>query len=83
VAFALVYTKRAKSDIASLDVIVRKRLAKKLLLLQESPLELSRKPVHPAIGAYRYRVGDHRVVFDLVGKRIVVLRVGHRRDIYR
>jgi len=28
-------------------------------------------------------MGDYRVVFDLDGQKIVVLRVGHRREIYR
>ncbi|TKB76764.1 MAG: hypothetical protein E8D45_05755 [Nitrospira sp.] len=28
-------------------------------------------------------MGDYRVVFDLVGEEIVVLRVGHRREIYK
>jgi mRNA interferase RelE/StbE len=35
------------------------------------------------LGAYRFRIGDYRVVFDLEGDEIVILRVGHRRDIYR
>jgi mRNA interferase RelE/StbE len=35
------------------------------------------------LGSYRFRIGDYRVVFDLDGEKIVVLRVGHRRDIYK
>jgi len=37
----------------------------------------------PALGTYRFRIGDYRVIFDIEGKDIVALRVGHRRDIYR
>jgi len=83
VACELVYTAKARDDIAALDAVVRKRIGKKLLMLRADPLKVSRKLVHPAIGAYRCRAGDHRVVFDLEGRRIVVLRVGHRREIYR
>ena len=32
---------------------------------------------------YRLRVGDHRVLFELVGRRIVVYSVGARKDIYK
>jgi mRNA interferase RelE/StbE len=32
---------------------------------------------------YRLRVGDYRVLFELVGKRIVVYTLGPRKDIYR
>ena len=31
----------------------------------------------------KQRIGDYRVIFDIEDKEIVVLRVGHRRDIYR
>ncbi|MCK4791223.1 MAG: type II toxin-antitoxin system RelE/ParE family toxin [Desulfobacteraceae bacterium] len=37
----------------------------------------------PALGTYRFRIGDYRVIFDIEGEEIVVLRVGHRKDIYR
>ncbi len=35
------------------------------------------------LGTYRFRMGDYRVIFDVDDNKIVVLRVGQRRDIYR
>ncbi|TKB66802.1 MAG: hypothetical protein E8D52_14020 [Nitrospira sp.] len=35
------------------------------------------------LGSYRLRIGDCRVVFDLQGQEIVVLRVDHRQEIYK
>ncbi|MDH4220892.1 MAG: type II toxin-antitoxin system RelE/ParE family toxin [Candidatus Aminicenantes bacterium] len=35
------------------------------------------------MGGYRFRIGDYRVIFDIEGNEIGVLRVGHRREIYR
>ena len=34
---------------------------------------------------WRYRVGDYRIICDLENQRllVLVLRVGHRREIYR
>ena len=32
--------------------------------------------------AYRLRVGDYRVLFDLESGIIVIHRIGHRKDIY-
>ncbi|MBN2317608.1 MAG: type II toxin-antitoxin system RelE/ParE family toxin [Acidobacteria bacterium] len=34
---------------------------------------------------YRIRVGNYRVIYEIDGKRIVVviLKIGHRREIYR
>lgn len=34
-------------------------------------------------GEYRYRVGDYRIIVDINRSRILVLKGGHRRDIYR
>ncbi|NCQ65980.1 MAG: hypothetical protein COZ34_03945 [Candidatus Pacebacteria bacterium CG_4_10_14_3_um_filter_34_15] len=35
------------------------------------------------LGTYRYHIGNHRVIFDLEKNKIVVLRIGHRKEIYR
>jgi mRNA interferase RelE/StbE len=44
------------------------------------------KPLHGDKGGlWRYRVGDYRLICDIQDEKItvVVLRVGHRKDIYR
>lgn len=79
----LVYTRRALDDIQSLDRVAQKRLAKKIERFAKNPVAYSKKIHDPELGSYRFRVGDYRIIFDLVGKQIVILRVGHRRDIYR
>lgn len=81
--FELLYTHRAVKDIDGLDLLTKKRLAKRLEALSKDPFGLSSKLVNTRIGQYRCRVGDHRVIFDLHGSKIVILRVGHRREIYR
>lgn len=81
--YSLHYTERAVKDIKALDPVVRKRLGKKLLEMAEHPIQSSVKLINSELGSYRFRVGDHRVIFDLKGKDIIVLHVGHRREIYR
>jgi mRNA interferase RelE/StbE len=36
-------------------------------------------------GCFRYRVGDYRIIYllDRSARELTVLRVGHRRDVYR
>jgi len=44
------------------------------------------KPLHGDKGGlWRYRVGDYRLICDIQDERItvLVLRVGHRKDVYR
>ncbi len=81
-AFRLIYTERAAEEIAKLDVVAKRRLKKSLEKFAESPLDFSAKLINPKLGEYRFRVGDYRVIFDLHGEDIVILRVGHRREIY-
>jgi mRNA interferase RelE/StbE len=39
--------------------------------------------MHHKIGAYRFRIGDYRVVFDIDDNNVVILRIGHRKSIYK
>ena len=78
----LVYTRRAIRDIRDLEPVIKLRIGKKLLTYKQDPLKYAEKISDPKLGSYRFRIGDYSVVFDLEGKDIVILRVGHRRDIY-
>jgi mRNA interferase RelE/StbE len=81
--YRLVYTQRAIKDIQKLEQHVKTRIGKALLRFEEDPLGHAKRLTNANLGTYRFRVGDYRVVFDLEGDEIVVLRVGHRRDIYK
>lgn len=82
-AYELLYTRRAVKDIKALDSLTQKRLGKKLENLRKDPRRTAQKLTDSKLGQYRWRIGDYRVVFDLHGEKIVILRVGHRREIYR
>lgn len=81
--YKLVYTQRAIKDIEGLEKNIKKRLGKTLLRYEEDPLKYAGKLTNSSLGTYRFRIGDYRIIFDLEGNDIVVLRVGHRRDIYK
>jgi len=82
-SFQLVYTQRAIKDIQKLDHKDKSRIGKNLLRFTADPLENAKALTNSSLGSYRFRIGDYRVIFDLVGEDIVVLRVGHRKEIYR
>ena len=82
-SWRLLYTPHAERDIGRLDPAIRRRLRVALENLALDPVKGARKLTDSALGEYRARVGDWRVIFDLRGTDIVVLRVGHRREIYR
>ena len=81
--YGLLYTKRAARDISKLDQTAKERIRGTLECYAQSPFDYAKKMVDPALGTYRFRIGEYRIIFDVEGNKIVVLRVGHRREIYR
>jgi mRNA-degrading endonuclease RelE of RelBE toxin-antitoxin system len=41
------------------------------------------KLTNVSVGAWRVRVGDYRIRYDIEGNQVFLYRVRHRRDIYR
>jgi mRNA interferase RelE/StbE len=82
-SFNLVYTRRAEKDIKKLDFAKKRQIGNAILKLKNNPLEHSEKLKYPEIGTYRFRIGNYRVIFDIEGKDIVILRVGDRKEIYK
>jgi mRNA interferase RelE/StbE len=82
-SYRLVYTPRAIKDIQKLEQRVKSRIGKTLLRFEADPLGHAKALTNTSLGNYRFRIGDYRVIFDIEGDEIVVLRVGHRREIYR
>ncbi|WXG42021.1 MAG: type II toxin-antitoxin system RelE/ParE family toxin [Candidatus Freyarchaeum deiterrae] len=81
--YRIVFTRRALKDLESIDKEMQNRIAAKLKECSKEPLRYANKLVNPKIGTYRFRIGDYRVIFDIDGENIVILRVGHRRNIYK
>ena len=81
--YRVVFTQRALKDLERIDQKLASKLAAKLKEYAREPLKHARKLINPKLGTYRFRIGDYRVVFDIESEEVVVLRVGHRRDIYR
>lgn len=82
-SFRLLYTRSAVHDIKKLDFVAKKKIKKKIETYSRKPLSYAKKLIDPRIGTYRWRVGNYRVIFDIDGKNIVILRIGHRREIYK
>jgi len=56
------------------------------LLVLENPRHLGEPLTGSALGEYwKYRIGDYRVIANLEDRilRIMVVRIGHRREVYK
>lgn len=81
--YKILYTQTAFSDIKKLDSIVKKRLKKKIEIFSKNPINNAKKMIHFSVGSYLWRVGDYRIIFDIEGKTIIILRIRHRRESYK
>ena len=77
--------KTAAKQIASLEKIVQKRLGKKLTELSKSENVVASAQMLSGNleGAYRERIGDYRVLFEVRKDEIKIIAVRHRKDVYR
>jgi mRNA interferase RelE/StbE len=83
VKYEIIFTERAIKDLKKLSADIKNRIAAKLTEYSEKPFQYAKKLISPKIGSYRFRVGDYRIIFDIDDNKIVVLRIGHRKDIYK
>lgn len=84
-AWAVEFDNRAIRDLDGLPSKVRSRILDALDRLAADPFQASNVKALAGAPVFRLRVGDYRVVYMLRRERLVVfvVRVGHRREIYR
>ncbi len=82
-AYNVVYKKSVHRDLKKLSKAEAGRI------LDQIEQELVKKPEsNPVlkgqfVGLRRYRVGDYRVIYALLGTELLILRIGNRRDVYK
>jgi mRNA interferase RelE/StbE len=82
-AYNIVYKKSVERDLKKLS----KAEARRVLNQVEEQLS-ENADTHPVLkgqfaGLRKYRIGDYRVIYAILGADVVVLRIGHRKDVYK
>ena len=85
--FEVILTPEAQADIQSLGRAWQIRVLDKLAWMGENATLIRHQALKGELweGCFKYRVGDYRIIYqlDIPGNRLIILKVGHRRDIYR
>lgn len=87
-AYGVEISESADRQLGKLDPQHRRRILKFLhqtVAKREDPRSVG-EPLHGELGEFwRYRVGDYRIITKIEDDRllVLVLRVGHRKEIYR
>jgi mRNA interferase RelE/StbE len=85
-AWTVRITQRAEKQLETLDPPIKRHILRFMReRVEPGPYALGETMVGNWAGYRRYRVGDYRVVCRIEDEQLVVLvvRVGHRRDVYR
>lgn len=75
----------AARQLRGLDQAARRRVQAAIELLAGDPRPPGAKKLAGGEGEWRVRTGDYRIVYEIHDQllRVLVLAVGHRREVYR
>lgn len=83
----VLYLDKARKQLSKLDNYVKNRILDYMDEVEklENPRERGKLLIGNFMGIWRYRVGDYRVLCKIKDNEllILVLDVGHRKEIYR
>ncbi|MFP5528291.1 type II toxin-antitoxin system RelE family toxin [Peptococcus simiae] len=87
-SYELVLTRNAEKKLSQLDKTTRKRIAlwlAKHLQNTEEPRVHGKALKGHLTDYWRYRIGDYRIIARIEDETLIILvvEIGHRKDIYR
>ncbi len=84
-AYRIVMTASARRNMLALPKDVVRRIDACILALAEKPRPPRSAKLKGEVDLRRVRVGDYRIIYQIEHNRllVIVIRVAHRRDVYR
>jgi len=84
-AYTVTISRSAAKDIRALDDTAQRRVGHVINALADNPRPPGVQKLSAEDNVYRLRAGDYRVLYQIVDRQLLVLvvRVRHRREVYR
>ena len=82
-ASKVLYKASVAGDLKRLDKPVARRLTEKLERALSSNADIGIALTGEFRGLFKYRIGDYRIIYAKTPEGVLVLRIGHRKDVYR
>jgi mRNA interferase RelE/StbE len=82
-AYNIVYKKSVHRDLKKLPKAEANRILDQIE--RELPKKAESNPLLKGkfAGLRKYRIGDYRVIYALMGNDVLILRISNRRDVYK
>ncbi len=84
-AYRIVFKPRVRKELLRLPVTISTRIEQHIDALTDQPRPPGVVKLQGEDNAWRIRVGNYRIVYEIHDRQIVivVLRIAHRKDVYR
>jgi mRNA interferase RelE/StbE len=84
--FRVILMPEAQTDIKRLDPALQTRILNKLEWMGQNAELLRHQALRGEewVGCFKYRAGDYRIIYQVEWstEKLIILKVGHRRDVY-
>jgi mRNA interferase RelE/StbE len=83
--YRIEFSPTAERQFKKLPKEVQARLKHRIDILAENPFPRGVKKLSAEEDLYRLRIGDYRIIYQAQGKAllILILKLGHRKNVYR
>lgn len=82
-ASKIVYKASVEHDLKRLDKPTAARILSKLDTFLSAHPDAGAPLTGEFKGLFRYRLGDYRVIYTKTPEALLILRIAHRKDVYR
>ncbi len=82
-AYNILYKKSVTRDLKKLSKAEARRVLDRVEKELSKNAEVYPLLKGPFAGLRKFRGGDYRAIYAIIGADVVVLRIGHRREVYR
>ncbi|MCK4328600.1 type II toxin-antitoxin system RelE/ParE family toxin [candidate division WOR-3 bacterium] len=81
--YRILYKSNVERDFKSIEIKQRKRISKKIeTVLSQNPYK-GKQLKREYKGFWRIRIGNYRIVYKIIQKDVIIVAVGHRKEIYK
>ena len=83
--YEILLSKATRKQLKILPVFIHNNIIEEITNLSYTPRPVGIVKLKGFKNSYRIRVGDYRVIYEIEDKvlRILVIAIGHRKDIYK